>query len=262
MLLGLTGPEGGLACIEKPGGLELPISITSAPEVIDDVLDHPEEVAIGQGGVRTGSWHVPIGHWRDDRIRLTAGALDPEGVARMRDRLASASAPSEPEAVNGRVSTFCAALLGPPNPALGAAAEAVVGLGLGSTPAGDDVLAGATATLHAVDSAGPAELQGAHRLEILRSVVSRRHRRTTPLSAALLQCAAHGRGIRALRQFIAAASTGNGTGDALQGLLAVGHSSGYFLATGALAAATAVLADEKSRAQCIHHAERFAWEQT
>ena len=236
-----------IACLERRDGLELPISLSVPPQMIDDALDALGRVTLGEGAAQTRSWRATVGTWRDDRVQFTTGALDSEAVIRLRDQLRASPRPREPAAVFGRVSAFSAALLRPCAQELRQAAEALIGLGLGSTPAGDDVLAAATATLCGAHRTASIRPQGARRLEILRAVITRHSVRTTPLSAALLFSAAHGRSIQQLRRLVSAASNGRGTSVALRGLLAVGHSSGYFLAAGALSAAATILADDSSQ---------------
>jgi hypothetical protein len=99
---------------------------------------------------------------------------------------------------------------------------ALVGLGPGLTPAGDDLLAGTLVTLRALDLRAAAA-----------SVIDRMDTtRTTPISAALLVEAAQGRAARPLLGLLRSL-TGSGEVDAaLDGLLAVGATSGRWLAEG------------------------------
>lgn len=112
----------------------------------------------------------------------------------------------------------------------------LLGLGPGLTPAGDDLLAGLLVGL-----VGRPELR-----DPLADAVSRHAtRRTTWLSAELLRLAADGLAAPAVVA-VADALAGHGTDDALteavDALLAVGHSSGPALACGLLLAAETSLA--------------------
>ena len=231
-----------VVCLERPEGPQLPISLTTAREMIADALDHPHGISIGQGGIQTQHWRSTVQSWRHDRVGPMAGPPDPDALARLQEQLASFPTPREPAAVHRRISDFLEALHDLSDARLLRAAASLVGLGLGSTPSGDDVLAAATATLGAA-AALPATARAAKRLQILRTVILRSRTRTSPVSAALLYCAARGHAIRPMRRLISATTGADDAGDAGRGLLAVGHSSGYFLALGVHSAATAVLCE-------------------
>ncbi len=112
---------------------------------------------------------------------------------------------------------------------------ALVGLGPGLTPAGDDVLAAMLLTLSAVPgSTGAVDALARETAPLLAG--------TTALSATLLRHATAGRGIPEVTSLVDALA---GCGDlacSTARLLAVGHSSGAALAHGVLAAAR--LADD------------------
>ena len=293
----LLGPEldghGALVCLEAPGGIELPVSVVVDPRVLDDAIDPASEVVVGDGGVRVGNRQVVVRRWISDRV-VWDRRFDAATLGRLRADLAQAPAPLEPAVVFERTEEFTAALIEGTATELRHRAEALIGLGLGATPAGDDVVAAATATLQARhgshlqprgaavqapvpesnvphddvalrkhrqepalrdkasgdptgdgtprldDRRGAVPMTRPRTLDVLQSVIDDRAAHTAPLSAALLQAAAQGRAIRALRDFIAAGTGSHNPDSALKRLLAVGHSSGYFLAAGALAAARAV----------------------
>jgi hypothetical protein len=111
----------------------------------------------------------------------------------------------------------------------------LVGLGLGLTPAGDDVLAAMLLTLSAVPGTATA-------IAALVAETAPLLTRTTALSATLLRHAAEGRGIPEVARLLDALA---GSGDLeapTARLLAVGHSSGTALAHGVLAATRDALA--------------------
>jgi hypothetical protein len=114
------------------------------------------------------------------------------------------------------------------------AVAGLVGRGPGLTPTGDDVLAGALATLRAL---------GAHRrAELLACAVQRRLDATSALSAALLRHACAGDVVPEAAAVLRALGSPSELSTALPPLLGVGGSSGGDLATGILVAARTVLA--------------------
>ncbi len=114
-----------------------------------------------------------------------------------------------------------------------AAAHRMVGLGPGLTPSGDDVLCGFLVTVSQLARPAALELRAlAGALGAL--VVARAARATTALSATLLGHAARGEAAAEVIDLLAAVAAG-APGPALARLLAVGHWSGYDLATGVAA---------------------------
>lgn len=102
-----------------------------------------------------------------------------------------------------------------------AAVAALVGLGDGLTPQGDDVLCGWLATQRAAGVATPA----------VDDAVRRALPRTTTLSATLLECALEGEAADLVLDYLRALGTDRATG-ARSALAALGHSSGEGLAYG------------------------------
>ena len=107
---------------------------------------------------------------------------------------------------------------------------ALVGLGPGLTPAGDDVLAAMLLTLSAVPGA-------AATVDALAREITPLLAGTTALSATLLRHAAAGSGIPEIVSLVDALSGSGDLAGSTAQLLAVGHSSGTALAHGVLAAA-------------------------
>ena len=110
---------------------------------------------------------------------------------------------------------------------LACAADALVGLGPGLTPAGDDVLAGVLVT----------QVHLGHRLDALAAHVARRAGATTALSAELLRHAGEGRAAPPVLGLLEALVGARPVEPALLALLAVGSTSGADTATGVLLAA-------------------------
>ena len=113
-----------------------------------------------------------------------------------------------------------------------AAADALLGVGPGMSPVGDDVLAGWLAA--AVSSRHPA-------LPVVRSAVAlTASERTTPLSATLLGCAARGEGVPEFRSLLLGLANDNDelTTQSLDLMTSVRRSTGAGLVLGALIALT------------------------
>jgi Protein of unknown function (DUF2877) len=133
------------------------------------------------------------------------------------------------------VAALSAALLPPPrDPALDAIEEAIragqparlVGLGTGSTPGGDDWLAARMVALRATGRDDDASALWAE--------VEPHLAATTPFSADLLRHAARGGAALAVHRLLDAVS-GRGAPDlALRDVLALGHTSGWWLARGVI----------------------------
>jgi hypothetical protein len=122
----------------------------------------------------------------------------------------------------------------PPDPARAAIEDAararrpdrLVGLGTGSTPGGDDWLAARLVTLWAVGRNDDAA--------VLWADVEPRLEATTPLSADLLRHAARGAAALAVHGLLDAVSGRTPPGLALHDVLALGHTSGWWLARGVI----------------------------
>ncbi len=106
----------------------------------------------------------------------------------------------------------------------------LLGRGSGLTPLGDDVLSGwlaAAAATRLTVAAG-----------VRREVSTLASRRTTLLSAELLDCAVAGEVVPQLRELLTALATGRSPAPAAGRLLRIGHTSGAGLALGCLLALT------------------------
>ena len=109
-------------------------------------------------------------------------------------------------------------------------ANALIGLGPGLTPAGDDFIGGALIALRAAGEASIADRVAAWALALA-------ERGTSNISRAHLRCAALGEGHEVLHQFVGALHAGQpAINRALAALSRIGHSSGRDAAAGALLA--------------------------
>lgn len=145
-----------------------------------------------------------------------------DGLAAMVDSPSSV----EPHARRA-VAAFTAWVKGNATGRAPAAASALIGLGPGLTPAGDDFVGGALIALHA---------RGSHDVaaRIGRWALALAERRTGRISRAHLACAARGEAHEALHALLAARDP-DAVVAAMDALDRVGHSSGWDAAAGALA---------------------------
>jgi hypothetical protein len=148
--------------------------------------------------------------------------------------------PALPAELEDRLGSLRRSLAAHDPAAMQPAATALLGLGTGLTPEGDDLLAGFLVTLAAVPRARPLARQLG---DIATSLAATR---TTTLSAALLRDAADGFAVPALVDLVDVLHEANLVGkptthrtlaDVVVRLLAVGNTSGAALAHGAVAAA-------------------------
>ncbi len=209
-----------------PNGVRVP-TIAEMPAV---AVGSP--AMVGRRRVRAGSLDVRVvRHWdslipvgRSTSAAVTAlgraAAQGPSGVpgdavGALRDALAAWWEPASGQAATAT---------------LAAAVNGLVGLGQGSTPGGDDVLAGLIAGLHATGN-GTLVATIAARLDRL-------DERTTALSADLLDLAVRGHACQEALEVLAAgrgpsgATPGAAHDAAVRRLLSIGHTSGADLATG------------------------------
>ncbi|MFL6137121.1 MAG: DUF2877 domain-containing protein [Frankiaceae bacterium] len=138
------------------------------------------------------------------------------------------------------VAGLAAALLAGDPAAAAGAVGALLGRGPGSTPAGDDVVAGALVTLRLLGAVLPGGGQPAVLTAVAERTVALAPARTTRLSAALLRHAAAGEPLGELADVLATVGAKRPVGPAVATLLAVGHTSGSDLLTGLLLACDAL----------------------
>jgi hypothetical protein len=114
--------------------------------------------------------------------------------------------------------------------------SALVGLGPGLTPSGDDFLCGFMATLYGLGYPLVAQ-------QVARIVIPLAATRTNLISAAYLRCAADGEIYEALRQILACVcGRGEDLDTQLDRMEAYGHTSGWDTFAGAVAAYSAICA--------------------
>lgn len=130
--------------------------------------------------------------------------------------------------------------------AAGRAAEGLIGLGAGGTPAGDDFLVGILAALHAGgrDAAGLARALGA-------AIVTDVEARTNAVSATYLRAATTGEVSERLADLATAIARGDDATPAAAAAIAVGHTSGADGVLGLLVGASALAPDDRLVGQLL-----------
>lgn len=189
---------------------------------------------IGGGRITAPTVDIVVDAWRQTRPRLELRGVT--SFLATLDGLEDAIATTPPEVATAELQAACASR---DHARAVAAAEALIGLGPGLTPSGDDVLSGAIAAGIAVTHAlgDDAGQRFFHRFgaEVARRAIGH----TTTLSQTLLQHAAHGEMAEPARQLtLTLAGCGSLTA-ALSRLRRVGHTSGNDLAAGIAAGARA-----------------------
>lgn len=208
-----------------PNGVRMPTSTGFAQVAID------APVVLGGGEIRVGDLSARVVRTWDSRVPPTRP--DARSLAEI-DDAAQSSAPGVPPAAVHRLAAALRSEPGQPGPLTTDAGSALLGLGAGLTPGGDDILAGMLIGWHAAGRSELARTWGSHLIESAAES-------TTALSADLLRLAAGGHAcleILAVLRASAAESPPNGSGPstrlrpALRRLLSVGHTSGVDLTTG------------------------------
>ncbi len=213
-------------CLLDAGAPRLPNGVQPVTALAD--VPAGTTVIVGGGVIRSSGLRVQVVRWWRSRvpvIRPSAAGLR---------TVAASVADADLGVPRGPVTALSDALTSTDPTVWTTAVDGLVGLGTGTTPGGDDILAGACVGLHAAGrrdlldrlaAAGPADARG----------------RTTALSAALLALAVRGEAcgealtlLRALH--VAGRTPGElrAVGRAVDRLLSVGHTSGADLATGLL----------------------------
>jgi Protein of unknown function (DUF2877) len=228
-----------LVAVETADGLRLPRAATlAAPSSTAPLrsVRAGDDAHVGEGGLEVGPLTFDVVRWWSPR-RPRPVSTPAYDATRL--NAVSLLLPPLPPELEERLGSLTRALAAGERTDVQDATTALLGLGVGLTPQGDDVLAGLLVTL----VAAPVTLPLASRLG---DAVNRAASRTTTLSAALLRDAAGGFAVPAVVDLVdvlheadhaGAATTHGPLADVVVRLLAVGHTSGAALAQGALAAA-------------------------
>ncbi len=205
---------------------------------------------VGAGRIEVHGMGVQIRRWWDPVPRLPRA--EPAVLA---GRLVEVQRLLEPlpcgpvgTAVHERTLALATAAVALRADAAARAAAALVGLGPGFTPSGDDIVAGFLSGLRLLPEAFPLlllrapMLGGARMAGTVAAAVAGASTRTTAPSAALLAHAARGEVARPAGRLLVALVGAAPIGGAVQELLGVGHTSGRDLAMGLMIAGNCVIA--------------------
>lgn len=249
-VVGVSGPAcyarvgHDMIAIETAGGARLPNALAVEPGRPDlDELVVGVEGVVGAGGLRAGAHSLAVRRWWDPHPRV--GTVDPTALAAGRDRLPIEL--PDGHAGYGLVAPIARLRNAAKHADDGAVAELVddlVGRGPGSTPTGDDVLAGLLATLRTL--ADPGDQDAGRFADAVAHATADAGQRTTALSATLLRCANDGAVVEAARKVFRALAGHGRLDQAITTLAAVGHTSGRDLLIG-ISAAVELLTTERKR---------------
>jgi hypothetical protein len=215
--------EGRVLAIVTAGGVRLPCAVVLAAD--GRLPAARSRLAVGGGAINAdGSQLVAVRRWFDPRVRLAG--VDGRAVTRLADVVRSRGS-IDALLPHDAVDRFASGLV--TGDAAGAVAP-LLGRGTGLTPAGDDLVAGALATLRALGSPAAGQLGAAVRALAPTA--------TTRLSAALLEAADVGGLVPEAAGVLRALAGGGDVEMAADRLVALGHTSGWHLAAGLLVGVT------------------------
>ena len=219
VIIGLDSAPGPWALsLLGPLAARVPNGVLLGGGMADSGTHRPgDRVTIGGGGIAIGGRRISVvRRWNSRVFRVAPG--EAEVLA-----LTSAAAASERgvarAALTPRARGLLAGEIAPP-------IRALVGLGDGLTPGGDDVIAGLLTGLQATGEFPDLAA------EVGKIALDRVLDRTTVLSADLLRLAAAGHACVEALGVLRAVHSGHQVPDALHRLLSIGHTSGADLATG------------------------------
>lgn len=233
----------GVVAIEASGAVGLPCGLgltDRAPGWLPSAVAVGAAARVGAGRVDVDGVVLRVARWRPTRPRL------PEvtgGTLRARVDVARGQLPGPADPIADRVADRTDALAHAAARAdLGAALTAVTalcGLGEGSTPSGDDVVAGAVAAgaLLGTATTGAVGPPPGWWSRLGARAAAHAPGRTTTLASALLGHAVRGEVADPVAGLLHALAGDRPVADAMGRLLAVGHRSGADLARGVLLAA-------------------------
>jgi hypothetical protein len=216
--------DGFVVAVTARGVPLMPNGVSLVGEVESPALGAPVEVTAT--GLRGAGWSVACSDVWDPTVPRTRGAARERGEAILRGRPPEELLGVEIAGSEGAKALLRALATGEPPDA-----HALLGLGSGLTPEGDDLLAGAAAAVAGLE---PWD-QPTRERWLAAAAPPDTHERTTALSATLLRLAARGQAIEPVHALLDLQS--NRWEPALERLERLGHSTGrcYAAAVGAAA---------------------------
>lgn len=182
---------------------------------------------LGAGALRIRDRVVTVRRWWDPRPRT--GPVEPSQLRRRRAELPLTSPALAGYGLSAPVDDLRAAARRVDADTVASLVDDLVGRGPGSTPAGDDVLAGMLATLRVLGGAHAGAIRVA---DALGGAVRAAARRTGALSATLLRCADDGAVVDAARWVLEALPGDSPLAGPVARLVQLGHTSGHDLLIG------------------------------
>lgn len=236
VVLGVSGPacylavhDGTVVALEAGGaGVMLPNAFAldpHGPGVTD--IAAGDRGRLGGGALRIRGRTVVVGRWWDPRPRI--GPFDPAHLHGRGAALPTRSPDHVPYGLAEPVEDLRAAARNSDPDGVVAAAGDLIGRGPGSTPAGDDVLAGMLATLRVL---GGAHIAATRVADALAGGLRTTAHRTSALSATLLRCADDGAVVGAARRVLEALTGDADLAGPVAALARLGHTSGQDLLIG------------------------------
>jgi len=252
----LTTGDGVVVALVGTNAVRLPCAVvlgSELPDLLQVAAQHTTHGAsVGTGGVAVGQLRVEVARWW-----LPMPPAPPPDSTVLSRGLAALSARLSVQqhrllrVVADGLRRLEAAVRTRDNRIAADATLNLLGLGPGLTPSGDDVLAGLLVGLHHLDwSRGVDSARSTSRLQtpisVVRDAIATRvlvdaPTRTSTLSAALLGHAARGEAAGEVTAVLNSLCGRRPLSPALMRLLAVGHTSGYDMACGILAAGRVLL---------------------
>jgi hypothetical protein len=236
VVLGVSGPacylaaqDGTVVALEAGGaGVMLPNAFALDPHGPGVTgLAAGDRGRLGGGALWIRDRTVVVGRWWDPRPRI--GALDPAQLRRRAAALPGRARDHAPYGLAGPVDDLRSAARRSDPDGVVASAGDLIGRGPGSTPAGDDVLAGMLATLRVL---GGAHVGATRVADALAGELRITAHRTRALSATLLQCAEDGAVVGAARRVLEALAGDADLAGPMAALARLGHTSGHDLLIG------------------------------
>jgi hypothetical protein len=233
-LVGASGPawylrcdEGTVIAVEAAGGARLPNAMTVGPDT-GGLTGVPKgrRGHVGDGALRIGGRTLVVRRWWDPTPHV--GPVDSGRLRGRRQSLPPAAVTGDdPYGLRPGVVRLADAAVRGDLSSIGPAVGLLIGRGGGSTPSGDDVVAGALAALRVLGSEATAPVADA----LARHSLHHAHR-TTALSATLLRCAGVGAVVGAAGRVLSALAGQGRVEDAVVALTRIGHTSGHDLLVG------------------------------
>jgi hypothetical protein len=214
--------------VRLPNAVVVPMASAEAPFAS---VGNTTVSSVGEGSVTIGTLAVHPTRWWDPRVNLST--VEPSTVRRQARTMALLLAGDVRQPGVAMPAAFVDAWRTRDLGAVAGHARALVGLGPGLTPSGDDMLAGMVAAYLVLG--GDEAFAGAAAAEVTAVVPGR----TTAISATLLRLAATGQVSREAADVLRAMGAGGPLEPAVGALLGVGHTSGADMAAGLLAGAVA-----------------------